>query len=359
MLRLNADALPPAVEQTDDLLAVKCNLCENTALNPEGSSRPAYGCEESCPTGALARINPKEYFTEIGQIQGLAFLDKTHAVGHNIHRSDPPRRMLHVAGLGLIVLLTAAAIAGLASYGLGGRLAGFLNMRWITGIVGLVGTAGVMTYPVRRKVYKRRAGSLRYWLLAHSYLGVIGGIMLLLHGGSDSGGALTTALMISFDLVILTGLFGIACYVVVPRVMTKIEGEPLLLDDLRSRRDELQHELAEIASTSSAALGDLVKKRVVPRFISFGYLIRQYLKRESLDEAVRVAKEEFRHGASGAADDQRNLERAVEAAVTLRRVDALIYLHRLLKAWLVPHVVFTSLMLALMVVHIIQVIYFA
>jgi hypothetical protein len=51
--------------------------------------------------------------------------------------------------------------------------------------------------------------------------------------------------------------------------------------------------------------------------------------------------------------------RTVEASATLRRVDALIFLHRLLKAWLVPHVVFTSLMLALMVVHIIQVIYFA
>jgi len=40
-------------------------------------------------------------------------------------------------------------------------------------------------------------------MLAHSYLGVIAGLMLLLHGGSHSGGALTTALMLTFDLVIL------------------------------------------------------------------------------------------------------------------------------------------------------------
>ena len=50
---------------------------------------------------------------------------------------------------------------------------------------------------------------------------------------------------------------------------------------------------------------------------------------------------------------------AIEAAATLRRVDALIYLHRLLKIWLAPHVVSTSLMLALMIVHIIQVVFFA
>jgi ABC-type sugar transport system ATPase subunit len=37
-----------------------------------------------------------------------------------------------------------------------------------------------MTYPARRQIYRRRAGPLRYWMLAHSYLGVIAGISLLL-----------------------------------------------------------------------------------------------------------------------------------------------------------------------------------
>ncbi|HEX8352629.1 MAG TPA: hypothetical protein VF611_07015, partial [Pyrinomonadaceae bacterium] len=50
---------------------------------------------------------------------------------------------------------------------------------------------------------------------------------------------------------------------------------------------------------------------------------------------------------------------AVEATVTLRRVDSLIYLHQLLKLWLAPHVVATSLMLALMLVHVAQVVIFA
>jgi hypothetical protein len=53
------------------------------------------------------------------------------------------------------------------------------------------------------------------------------------------------------------------------------------------------------------------------------------------------------------------LLRAVEAKVTMRRVDALIYLHKILKVWIAPHVISTSIMLALMVVHVIQVVYFA
>jgi Fe-S-cluster-containing dehydrogenase component/CRP-like cAMP-binding protein len=360
-LRIGTDPLPPPVEATDDLVAVKCNLCNNTSINPEGSKTQAYSCEENCPTGALARITPVKYFDEIGAIQGLLVMDRTHAMGRNIHRSDPPRRLSHILGMALTVLLTAATIYGLNKYGLGERLVSFLNMRWITGLVGLGGIIGVMLYPMRRKIYTKRKGALRYWLLSHLYLGVIGGVMILLHGGTESGGLLTTALMITFDLVILTGLFGILAYQVAPRILTKIEGSPLLIDDLLQRRDELQKELAEIGATPAEPLRRLVRNRIIPRFTSFGYLLRQYLKREPLDAMLDAAQR-----ASGAefqqlqtTKERERLGRAIEAAVTMRRVDALIYLHRLCKWWLPPHVATTSLMLALMIVHIVQVIYYA
>jgi Fe-S-cluster-containing dehydrogenase component/CRP-like cAMP-binding protein len=361
-LRLRPEPLPAAVDATEDLLAVKCNLCsDRVTMNPPDAKTRAYSCEENCPTGALARVNPKEYFSEIGAIEGLAFLDETHATGRNIHRSDPPKRATHITGILLTVLLTAAAIVGLREFGLGERLAGFLNMRWITGLVGLVGIAGVMTYPVRRQMYKRRAGPLRYWLLSHTYLGVIAGIMILLHGGADSGGALTTLLMISFDLVILTGVLGIVLYLVVPRLLTRIEGAPLLIDDLKQRREELKTELAEIGSSPSEALHGIVKEKLIPRFVSFGYLLRQYARRENLENLIALAKQEFDADLKSLrdAEDRKRLERAVEAAVTLRRVDALVYLHRLLKVWLPPHVATTSLMLALLIIHIVQVVYYA
>lgn len=361
MFRLQPDPLPAPVDATEDLVAVKCNLCNATPINPEGSKRQAYSCEENCPTGALARINPRAYFDEIGEIEGLMLIDQTHATGRNIHKSDPPKRVIHTLGILLTALLTAATVYGLDRYKLGTPLLGPLNMRWITGLVGLAGIAWVMAYPVRRQIYRRRAGPLRYWMLSHSYLGVIAGIMILLHGGTDSGGWLTTALMWSFDLVILTGLFGILCYMVVPRIMTKIEGAPLLVDDLKARREEVQKELAQIASIPSQTLNHLVKEKVMPRFLSFGYLLRQYFKWDSLDDLLASAREEFEPVADRLQDqrEKRKLMQAVEAAATLRRIDALIYLHQTLKLWLPPHVATTSLMLALMIVHIIQVIYYA
>lgn len=69
------------------------------------------------------------------------------------------------------------------------------------------------------------------------------------------------------------------------------------------------------------------------------------------------AREEFSADAEALTDPKarRALMEAVEATATLRRVDSLIHLHQLLKLWLAPHVVSASIMLALLVVHIIQV----
>ncbi len=357
---LKPDPLPPAVEQTEDLQAVKCNLCQNTPLNPPGVKRKAYSCEENCPTGALLRVDPHVYFAEIKEAEGTIFRDPTPAVARHTSHKDFGKRLAHGIGLFFTLVLTLLTLAGISRYGLEAPLIGaWLDVRWLTGIVGLAGIVGVMAYPVRRKIYRKRAGALRYWMLAHSYLGVIAGIVLLLHGGASSGGALTTALMVSFDLVILTGLFGILIYFIAPRMLTRIEGQPLLIEDLTARRKELNHELGELMAKVTPNVRVTVQQQVIPRALSLGFLLRQYLKRESLDEMLAALKNEFAAIGQGMTDGERErLLKGVEIAATMRRVDALIYLHQLLKLWLAPHVLVTSLMLALMVVHIIQVIYF-
>jgi len=157
--------------------------------------------------------------------------------------------------------------------------------------------------------------------------------------------------------VILTGLFGIACYLIVPRIMTSIEGDPLLFEDLKARREELRETLAGI-DTSNNELRQLIEVKVRRRYLSLGYLLRQYVRREALSPLLAAAREEFEAAPLDEAR-RRLLIDAVEATATLRRVDALIYLHQLLKLWLAPHVVTSALMLALLAVHIVQVIFFA
>ncbi len=345
----------------DDMVAIKCNLCEHTPLNPEGTKRPAYSCEENCPTGALVRVNPQEYFDEVGKTVGLVFRDQKHAIGRNIHKGDPIAKAWHFLGGLAVIAIAAWIIWAVRRYGFNESLRGtWLTMRWVTGLVGFGGIAVVMTYPVRKSIYRRRAGALRYWLLAHLYFGALAGVVLLIHGASHGGGLLTATLMFSFDAVILTGLFGLAAYVIAPRILTSIEGDPLLIEDLEGRRDELRRELKELSEKSEGHLQHLIDKKMRRHFFSPGYLVRQYTRREPLTAAFAKARLHFRNEVANFEEKEKRALalRAVERMATLRRVDALIYLHRLLKIWVAPHVVTTAIMLVLLLAHIVQVVFF-
>jgi Fe-S-cluster-containing dehydrogenase component len=358
---LGEQKLPQAVEQTEDLLAVKCNLCHGTPINPPGAKRDAYSCEENCPTGALVRVDPREYFDEINESIGIVERTATHMIGVNIHRSDVRATLWHVGGIFSALLVGGAALYGTQKFTQDAALlGGWLTMRWLTGLAGLGAIVWVMLYPMRKQIYRRRAGALRYWMLSHIYLGIVAGIVLLVHGGTSSGGLLTTTLMISFDLVIASGIFGAACYIVVPRLMTRIEPEPLLIEDLEARQAELRAELVLAVKRAEAPeLVRLIESGIRRRFLGLGYLLRQYTHRENLNTMLADARQEF-HGRAEhlSRPEYTQLMDAVENAATLRRVDALVYLHQLLKLWLPPHVLFTSIMLVLMVIHIAQAIYF-
>ena len=352
---------PATPEPSDDPVAIKCNLCEATPLNPAGAKRQAYSCEENCPTGALVRVDPIEYFSEVGSPQGLVFRDQTHAVGRNIHKSDPIARAWHAGGIVMTSLAAVALVWGLSKYGFDTVLAGsWLTMRWLTGLVGLVGVAVVMSYPFRKKVYRRRAGALRYWMLAHAYVGAIAGVVLLFHSGSHTGGLLTSLLYVAFDLTILSGIVGVITYVVAPRIMTRIEGEPLLVEDLEARRKELRSDVRTIYEKSGGWLKEELSDRVYPRFLSWSFLWRQISRREELKALLAQARQEFKDRTTRLTTDEERdlLISAVETAVTLRRIDALLALHWLLKFWIPMHIAATAIMLGLMAVHIIQVVYF-
>jgi Fe-S-cluster-containing dehydrogenase component/CRP-like cAMP-binding protein len=353
-------AAPLPMGEAEDMIAIKCNLCEGTPLNPANAKRPAYSCEENCPTGALVRVNPQEYFGEIEKTLGLVFRDQNHAVGRNIHQSDPVARLWHIGGVAATLAVTLLIAWAALHYGFNRPLRGtWLTMRWVTGLVGFAGIAGVMTYPARKPIYRRRAGALRYWLLAHIYLGVLAAIVLLIHGGSHGGGLLTLTLMVCFDATILTGLWGLLCYVVVPRIMTSIEGDPLLIEDLEARRAELRADIEKIRSDSDDETRALIDK-MRRYFSSFAYLLGQCLQREELTASLAKARLRFKSEITAPPEKEKHdqILKAVERSAVLRRVEALIYLHRLLKLWIAPHVISTSVMLALMIVHIVQAVFF-
>lgn len=358
---LRTPPTPAAATDGDDMVAIKCNLCEATPMNPEGARRKAYSCEENCPTGALVRVNPLEYFSEIDRTLGIIFRDQTHAVGRNIHRRDPLARLWHVGGLLLCLLVAGVAARTLMRYGFDTVLLGsWLNFRWLSGIAGFVCVAVVMTYPLRKQIYRRRAGALRYWMLAHVYIGIAGTIILLMHSGSHTGSLLTTALYVAFLAVIVSGLFGVASYIIAPRILTSIEGNPLLIEDLLLRRDELRQTLKDICAKADEGLKGQIERKVIPRFHSRFYALQQLWSRQDLKALLASARGAISDRTAQVTEKDRRaqLMEAVETSVTLSRVEALIMLHRTLRIWIPPHVISTALMIALLLVHIGQVLFF-
>jgi hypothetical protein len=153
---------------------------------------------------------------------------------------------------------------------------------------------------------------------------------------------------------------GIISYLVAPRILTRIEGEPLLIEDLQGRQKELQNDMKATLEKSEGWVKDEIIEKIHPRFTSLGFLFRQLLSREDLKALLAKAREDFKERTTRIAteDERELLLDAIETAVTLRRIDALLLLHRSLRWWIPVHVISTALMLSLLVVHIIQVTFF-
>src|SRR5678815_5407946 len=172
---------------------------------------------------------------------------------------------------------------------------------------------------------------------------------------------LTSLLYVAFDLTILSGIVGVVAYVVAPRIMTRIEGEPLLVEDLEGRRKELRYDVRTIYEKSDGWLKEELRDRVYPRFLSWSFLWRQITRCEELKGLLAQARQEFKDRTTRLTTDEERdlLISAVETSVTLRRVDALLALHWLLKFWIPMHIGATAIMLALMLVHVGQVVFFS
>ena len=84
--------------------------------------------------------------------------------------------------------------------------------------------------------------------------------------------------LLAFDVVIVSGLFGVVSYIVAPRIMTSIEGEPLLVEDLVNRQAELRAEFDAIVGKSEGWLRDEIEEKVRKRFFGVGFLLRQLIK---------------------------------------------------------------------------------
>jgi hypothetical protein len=162
--------------------------------------------------------------------------------------------------------VASAAIMGLsvASYGLyralavsppsGGSVPGLVYGSLGSALMLFAGALGA-----RRRVPTWRIGRATTWMRGHLWLGFISFPLILLHSGFSLGaGSLTRTLMVLFILVFVSGLFGAAMQVYVPKVMTERVPLETVYDQIGHIREQLAQEALTIVDDICAVLdGDL------------------------------------------------------------------------------------------------------
>jgi len=209
---------------------------------------------------------------------------------------------------------------------------------------------------VRRKFPTMRVGRMQVWMRGHVWLGLLSFPMILFHGGFSLGGPLTTALMVLFTIITLSGIFGLVVQQIVPKLMMEqipaevvYEQANVFINGLRLKAAERVESLFpkgrdEADGTPYSIVKEFLEKEIKP-FLDDP-------KRKGLLTSPKNAEIVFTHirklvppEAHGAVEELRQI---IEKR---RDVARQITLHYVLHAWLLIHVPLSAGMLILVFVH--------
>ena len=247
---------------------------------------------------------------------------------------------------------------------------------------GVLGTAcmalaGLLS--ARKAVRTWRIGSAQQWMRMHVWLGLLAVPCIWFHSGFAFGGALTTALMVLFYVVIASGVLGLALQQFVPALMTRrvpletvlgqmdqvIDGLALdayeavasIVGSIPEAAAEQQRLEAEIAASQSGSWKAVARQRPVdpplPRSddIKAVYLsaVRPYLA-----GAGRGTPPDLRPLLLASPEEWRpKLDRLQGICEEVRQLTVQRRLHAWLHTWLFVHAPLSLALFVLVAVHIV------
>lgn len=259
--------------------------------------------------------------------------------------------------LGLLVLGLAFGLWSLSAFHLdkaagpsGGTAVGYV----LGGLTVLL--YGVVTlYSWRRSRRAQRRAMMRTWMEVHLALGFVAGVTAVLHAGPRLGAPLHGAFLIAWLLLVGTGLVGKVLYVVVPRRLTALEEEALLIEDVVERQRAMRVEVDQLAEGASEAVQRLADEDIPKHIRSPGSYAKRRLKRE---EVVLEIYDEIGGDAAVPAEDRDVVRRIILCLVEDRFLGAQLRYQRALRAWLPTHIALTTLCLPWLFVHVVTVLLF-
>jgi Fe-S-cluster-containing dehydrogenase component/CRP-like cAMP-binding protein len=317
-------------------VAVKCDLCAGSAAGP--------ACVASCPTQAIARIDPNEALVELrgaGAAAGAAAgarVDGTLAFLPRKIVGWPWVGGAAIAGVGLAMAAVPAMVSGIAS----GASIGLL-----------VAYAGVKRAP-RLMARVRTSGKLaRVAYIAHLALGMLAVGATLAHTHANAPGNVAGALALAMMIALATGGLGAVVHVLLPPRLARLERGSVLPEELVARRREIDERIFTQLSGRSEVVKTLYGRVLRPyRAAPLGAVWLALSGRRLREEEKRV-----RAKLGGLLDGRKSerldgLDELVRLVVEHRAVGALRLLTFALRGWLPVHLAATATSIVLLVAHV-------
>ena len=364
-------------------VAVKCDLCAGSAAGP--------ACVASCPTQAIARIDPNEALVELRAVPRGTAVGAGASAGAS---ASAGARASAGAGASASASASASARASAsagasasASAGASAEALGVFPRKiaawpWVVGaavaagglamaswsawgsgvaagaLVGaLVGYSGTKRSP---RVLARLRGSSslgRAMYVAHLAIGVVavGAVLGHTHGGAPSNAA--GALAIAMELALGTGVLGAILHVVLPPRLARLERGSVLPEELVARRREIDERIFTQLSGRSEVVKTLYGRVLRPyRAARFGpvLLVASGRRLRAEEQRVRAMLGGLLEGRKSERLD--GIDELVRLVVEHRAASALRLLTFAVRGWIPVHLAATAIAIVLLVAHVLAVV---
>lgn len=205
---------------------------------------------------------------------------------------------------------------------------------------------------VRKRRVSRHPWSLKSWTSAHVYLGLALAVIGTLHTGFEFGWNVHTLAYALMILVIVSGIFGIVAYGVIPNALSANRGEQTESDMLAGLR-QIDSQITDAAQALSSRAADLVRVALTESPFTGG-LWRRLTGKEKRGP-TRIAREQLDEPGPDVARVEALLDRRLMALAAMRRHLAL---RGRLEVWLYFHIPLTIALLAALAAHILSVFFY-
>ena len=213
----------------------------------------------------------------------------------------------------------------------------------------------------RKRYMTDSVWSLKAWVSAHVYLGLSLIVIATLHSGLQFGWNVHTLAYALMMLVILSGIFGITVYALLPRKLSDDRSETTR-KQMVEKIHTLDTRLLEVARPLDRAEAALVTRAVQRTRIGGSFwrrLTNAHGNCETLHalNALKVQRQTVGEGKQAQALDK-VISLLEEKSLTLEKARRYIYLRSLLEVWLFIHIPATIALIAALAAHIISVFFF-